>query len=170
MIAPETLRATVIGAANFSVELSGSTIEYRNYPFPEKNLPVLRIPLEEEGDIPLLAGRTWLLLNRFEIENCRIALAFTGLSCPSLAQVEAIADGILDGLRGISCSVPLVMVMDKDFAKAMGQALKRRINKDRGFVCIDGIHCETGDYIDIGKPVSDGCAVPVIVKTLIFAE
>ena len=53
--ARETMRATVIGAGNYSMNISGSTIEYTTKPFPLKNIPVVKLLLEREE----------------EIENCR---------------------------------------------------------------------------------------------------
>ena len=35
-------------------------------------------------------------------------------------------------------------------------------------LCLDRIRMRSGDYIDIGSPVMDGMAVPIVVKTLIF--
>ena len=39
---------------------------------------------------------------------------------------------------------------------------------EKGSVCIDGISCGSGDFIDLGEPVASGNVIPVIVKTLIF--
>ena len=50
--ARETMRATVIGAGNYSMDISGSTIEYTADLFPMKNIPVVRPLLERPEDIP----------------------------------------------------------------------------------------------------------------------
>ncbi|MEG2455285.1 MAG: ethanolamine ammonia-lyase reactivating factor EutA, partial [Oscillospiraceae bacterium] len=50
----ETIRATVVGAGAHSAELSGSTVFFRDVPFPLKNLPVLALTAEETRTVPSL--------------------------------------------------------------------------------------------------------------------
>ena len=54
--ASETMRATVVGAGNYSMDVSGSTIEYQNCRFPIKNIPVVYVDIAE-NDIDSLAER-----------------------------------------------------------------------------------------------------------------
>ena len=42
------------------------------------------------------------------------------------------------------------------------------LHREKPVVCIDGIHAQGGDYIDIGEPLANGRVVPVVTKTLIF--
>lgn len=166
--AAETMRATVIGAGNCSIELSGSTIEYRNCVFPIKSVPVLRQRLSCAADISGFAERA-----RRSIENCgalgagnRIALSFAGLKNPSFHEIEQLAAEI-SSVSDIAGD-PLMIVVEEDMAKVLGQALKRRIPRSEPLICIDGIACGDGDFIDIGEPVSGGRVIPAVVKTLIF--
>lgn len=166
--AAETMRATVIGAGSCSIELSGSTIEYRGCEFPMKSVPVLRQQLSCGGDISGFAERV-----RHSIENCgalgagnRIALSFEGIKNPSFAEIEQLAAEIFS-VSDIAGN-PLMIVVEQDMAKALGQALKRRIPRSEPLICIDGIACGDGDFIDIGEPVSGGRVIPAVVKTLIF--
>ena len=53
-------------------------------------------------------------------------------------------------------------------AKALGQTIYSLLGYNRDVICIDNIKVENGDYIDIGKPLSSGRVVPVIIKTLVF--
>ena len=62
----------------------------------------------------------------------------------------------------------MVVILEEDTGKALGQALKSRIPKKCKLICIDSVHVEDGDYVDIGKPVAAGRVLPVVVKTLIF--
>ena len=61
-----------------------------------------------------------------------------------------------------------VIVMARDMAKALGQALARRRGGERPLVCLDGVSLSYGDAIDIGEPMLDGRVLPVVVKTLVF--
>ena len=63
---------------------------------------------------------------------------------------------------------PLILVIENDIAKALGNALNVLLMRKKDIICIDGIFANDGDYIDIGEPVAQGRVVPVVTKTLIF--
>ena len=52
--------------------------------------------------------------------------------------------------------------------KYWGSAINVLLEREKDFICIDGIYANDGDYIDIGEPVAMGRVVPVVTKTLIF--
>jgi ethanolamine utilization protein EutA (predicted chaperonin) len=61
---------------------------------------------------------------------------------------------------------PLVIVLESDHAKVLGQTLNVMDSKV-SVVCIDQIKVEHGDYLDIGN-VLQTSVVPVVIKTLTF--
>ena len=79
-----------------------------------------------------------------------------------MALAEQIASTIC-GRSGL-----FVTVSQADIAKALGGCL-RHLLPDGKFLCMDRIACGSGDYIDIGHPVAEATALPVIVKQLIFS-
>lgn len=170
----ETMRATVIGAGNFCVELSGSTIEFSCCDFPYKNIPVLRLTLEGECCIDSLRNKAAEKIKAYlksQEEACVFALSMKGIECPSYEQIERLADEFSSLLnQGFYKNAPLIIVTQSDMAKALGQAVRRKIPKGQPILCIDSIACYDGDYIDVGTPVMNAKAVPVAVKTLIFSE
>ncbi|WP_334297059.1 ethanolamine ammonia-lyase reactivating factor EutA [Aminipila terrae] len=61
-----------------------------------------------------------------------------------------------------------MIIIEKDIAKVLGNSINLLLNKSKDVICLDSIHTNNGDYIDIGEPVAQGNVVPVITKTLIF--
>lgn len=170
--ARETMRATVIGAGNYSMNISGSTIEYTTKPFPLKNIPVVKLLLEREEEIEKLPEnmhRALLLYKEEQEKDRQVALAMKGLKCPTFAQVQRIAE-LIAGQYVRECGMGrhLILVLEEDIGKAIGQALHHRLKEKCSVICIDGISCGSGDFIDLGEPVASGNVIPVIVKTLIF--
>jgi|GEM_PF-3530360 len=53
-------------------------------------------------------------------------------------------------------------------AKALGLLMKKELNGARPVVCLDGVRAEQGDCVDLGRPVLEGLAIPVVGKTLLF--
>ncbi|MBU5482562.1 ethanolamine ammonia-lyase reactivating factor EutA [Blautia sp. MSJ-19] len=170
--AKETMRATVIGAGNYSMNISGSTIEYTEDTFPLKNIPVVKLNLEQETDITDLdekLHRAMQIYHESRGEGRQIALAMKGLKCPTFAQIQEIAEKLAAQYeKENSPDNALIIVLEEDIGKALGQALHHRIKNRRKIICIDGIYCESGDFIDLGEPIVSGKVIPVIVKTLIF--
>ena len=170
--AKETMRATVIGAGNYSMNISGSTIEYTEDTFPLKNIPVVKLNLEQESDIADLEEklhRAMQIYHESRGEGRQIAIAMKGLKCPSFAQIQDIAEKLTEQYdRECEADNALIIVLEEDIGKALGQALHHRIKNRRKIICIDGIYCESGDFVDLGEPIVSGKVIPVIVKTLIF--
>ena len=154
----ETGGATVTGAADFTMELSGSTIHADIWDFPLKGLQAAAVRLNGREDIAALSGA-------LEIASRRCAgpcaFAFEGLAGAGFHDIEAIANSVISALKG-----DIILIVKRDMAKALGQALSRRTSQR--VLCLDGLAVKDGDYIDIGKPV--GGVFPVIVHTLLFGR
>ena len=136
----ETIRATVIGAGCHSAQLSGSTVYHRNVSFPLKNLPVVHLG-QPDGVITL-----------------------EGIPSATYAQISELADTIVEQVP----DGPVYLAVEQDMAKALGQALALRLDTNRPMLCLDRIHLEEGDYLDVAAPI--GPALPVVVKTLVFSK
>ena len=142
----ETIRATVIGAGSHSAQLSGSTVFYQNITFPLKNLPVVRTP----SALQTLDGPG--------------VLALEGAPAPSYGMLTELAEQILREFGGKM----LIIALEQDMAKALGQILALRLGKDAAVLCIDRVKLQEESYLDVGAPV--GPALPVVVKTLILSK
>ncbi len=167
----ETIGATVVGAGSHSTDISGSTIKYSNKDlFPIKNIPILKLSLEEEEDKEKffnIVRKKLNWINNGEIEN--VALSLTGRSNMKFSEIVSLSEIIIDSMKEvIEKNKLLIVVLFNDFGKVLGQSLMARLGSDIDVISIDSIDVSDGDFIDIGKPIGMGGVVPVIVKTLVF--
>ncbi|MCF6267505.1 MAG: ethanolamine ammonia-lyase reactivating factor EutA, partial [Desulfuromusa sp.] len=170
--ATETIRATVVGAGSHTTSVSGSTISVSPAALPLQNIPVLKLSAEDEMLPFALWGEVihkkvqWFNL---EGEKQNLALAFNGSESLGFDELTTLARGIISGMEEVLCKTcPLIVVIEKDLAKVMGQTLRSLLGFNKDVICIDTVRVQNGDYIDIGRELADGNVVPVIVKTLAF--
>lgn len=169
--AAETIRATVVGAGTHTTNVSGSTISYARDQLPIKNIPVIKISEEEETDAEAFrrAIRNGISLYQGEGETELLAIAFSGRYHTSFARIQELAELVTDGAdQVIRGPHPLILVIENDIAKVLGNAINVLLKRKKDVICIDSVHVQNGDYIDIGEPVAGGHVVPVVTKTLIF--
>lgn len=168
----ETIRATVVGAGSHTTDISGSTITYTENAFPIKNLPILKLSNDDEANgFQSISNAINKKLNWFNLENetQQVAIAIKGPQNPSFIEVQQLAKSIIDGLQEhIKEEYPIILIVENDIAKVLGQTMHKRLNGEKEVICIDSIKVENGDYIDIGKPLANGKVVPVVIKTLVF--
>lgn len=174
----ETLRATVIGAGNYAVHISGSTITCCDGNFPYKNVSGVRISLtckEEIGNIKGEIREQLRLLFEQDKELPLFAISFAGIPRPGFYEIEDMAEEFCKVCKQYNLGnqeKPVILIMEEDHGKSLGQALRRKLKHDcnieGSILSIDCVKCKSGDYVDIGKPVSRGTVIPIVVKTLIF--
>ncbi len=167
----ETIRATVVGAGTHTTEVSGSTIRYEEEELPLKNIIVVKMTEEEEARLEIFSENMIRKLEIFTNRNkdeC-VAIALSGNDYKTFDKVQELAGAIIKGLKNYdNPKVPILVIVENDIGKVLGNALKVLLEGRRKVICIDNIFVKDGDFVDIGKPVAGGRVVPVVTKTLIF--
>ena len=175
--ARECIRATALGASEYSVQLSGNT-SYISNPailLPRRNLQVLQPNFEFGDDIDYEAVGKAILAHRkaFEVEDAAIdiALAFHWKGVPAYERIYALARGIAIGVADhIAEQRPIYVMLDGDIAQTLGAVLREDCKVMSEILVIDGVMLMDFDYIDLGKVRIPSYTVPVTIKSLVFSE
>jgi ethanolamine utilization protein EutA len=175
--ARECIRATALGASEYSVQLSGNT-SYISNPgvlLPRRNLQVLQPPIEFGDEIDAEALGKAIISHRkaFEVEDAAIdiALAFHWKGSPEFGRIFALAKGIAAGMADhIAQGKPIYVMLDGDIAQTLGAVLREDCKVDSEILVIDGVMLMDFDYIDLGKVRIPSFTVPVTIKSLVFSE
>ncbi len=173
----ECIRATAVGASEYSVQLSGNTI-YISSPgdlLPRKNLQVLQPPYECGEDIvpAELARAIRGHFSAFDLQEgaAEVALALRWRGAPSYPRIAAFAQGIVQGMqRTIAGGKALYIVLDGDIAQTLGAILREELKLKNEILVIDGVTLWDLDYIDLGRIRLPSHTVPVTIKSLVFSE
>ena len=169
------IRATVIGASQYTVQVSGNTV----FISPEDTVPVRNIavvapalPLNQD-DFSKDAVRDAMLtaLRRLDLLNGRqpAAIAFHWDGSATFFRLQAFCAGIAEGMKDILAKGhPLVLVNDGDIGGIIGLHFQEELKIDSPIISIDGITLNDFDFIDIGTLIPSSGSVPVVIKSLIF--
>ncbi|MDE2474867.1 MAG: ethanolamine ammonia-lyase reactivating factor EutA [Alphaproteobacteria bacterium] len=170
----EGIRATVIGASQYTTQVSGSTIHV--WPMeilPLRNVPVIAPDIEFGDDIgsAAVAGAVCHVLKRLDLTGGErpVAVFVPWLGSATFARLDAFCRGIVDGLSEVLAhGHPIILVGDGDVGGLVGIHLREEMKLDYPVVSIDGLELKEFDYIDIGAMLDASGAVPVVIKSLIF--
>ena len=172
----EGIRATVMGASQFTVQVSGNTISVTNPDvLPMRNVQVLYPILPDKDDLSAeeLQDAIAKSFQRFDLDEGEqtVALAIGWRGMPRYQSLRAIAEGIKAGLENtIATGLPVILVFTHDFGKLVGEILRNDLNIPNDVISIDSIHLRELDFIDIGEIIYPAQVVPVVVKSLVFPE
>ena len=167
----ETMRATVLGAGTQTVTLSGSTIWAEREILPLRNAPVVRPEMPAHLDRQAVAAAIDAAVTRWDIDRRTDAFAIaleSGRTLDYNTLVE-LAAALNDFAATLPPDRPLVVIIERDYAQALGQTVKASAPQ-RPLLVIDQVGLAEGDYIDIGMPMLDGRVVPLSIKTLVFYQ
>jgi ethanolamine utilization protein EutA len=167
--AGEGIRATVIGASQYTVQLSGETIFIpKSLTLPVRNLRVFVTGVDWQApvtDRTAAAVRKTLAERDEEVRGAPFVLAF---STPPFSGYGAVQDMA----RGIDCALEAVSAEDRPvalvFVQNVGQVVGGMLSAKWDMPCVDEVSLSELDFIDIGEVVPGEGFVPVVIKSLAF--
>ena len=168
------IRATVIGAAQFSVQVSGNTILItKPGDLPIQNLPVIACTFDmpQAVDPAAVTAAVRKGLGRADIAEgaAPLALAFPWHGDPAHARLHAVGSGIVAAMPNtIAAGMPVVLLIDGDVGKSLGRIICNEVAPGAHVIALDGVQLKQFDYVDIGAVIELTNAVPVIIKSLLF--
>jgi ethanolamine utilization protein EutA len=172
----EGIRATVIGASQYTTQVSGSTI----FVSPLEALPLRNVPViapdfltlaDDKIDSSVIASAITTTLNRLELADGRdpVAVFVPWQGSATFHRLDALCRGLIEGLdRILARGHPLVLAGDGDVGGLIGIHLREEMRLKNPIVSVDGLELKEFDYIDIGAMLESSGAVPVVIKSLIF--
>ena len=171
----EGIRATVIGASQYTIQVSGSTIFVAPQSvLPVKNVPVVtpNLPLDAETlAVERISESVGAALRRLDLDGGEqaVALCYRWKGSATYERLDAFCRGIVAGLASaLGRGLPLILVGDGDVGGLIGIHCREETGLSNPIVSIDGIVLKEFDFIDIGALLETSGAVPVVIKSLVF--
>jgi len=169
------IRATVIGASQYTMQVSGSTIFVAPLDvLPLRNVPVIAPDLaldRDTVDVAAIAAAIGTALRRLDLESGErpVALFIPWRGSATFHRLDSLCRGIVTGLAAvIAHGHPIVLAGDGDVGGLIGIHLREETRIASPIVSIDGLALEEFDHIDVGGMLEGSGAVPVVIKSLIF--
>jgi ethanolamine utilization protein EutA len=169
----QRIRATVIGASQFTVQVSGKTIHLpRAGVLPVHNVPVVHVGLDLGGAIDgdALTATISAGLARLDLEpDARVAVAFSWHGDPDYPRLATTGRAIMAAVAPTGRRAePLLLMIDGDIGRTMGRILTAELGLEGDLVAIDGVALQDLDFVDVGELISPPGVVPVVIKSLLF--
>jgi ethanolamine utilization protein EutA len=169
------IRATVIGLAQYTTQVSGATVYVSNPDgLPARNLVVVHVG-HHAGSLPSRASvadliSTALAAMEFGDRSDRVLLTFAEQFDADYPTIAAVCGGIADALPDSRTGGRTLYVsFGQDVALTAGSILHDEIDWPGDLVVVDGVEFQSFDRVDVGTP-ADGGLVPVTVKRMVFSD
>lgn len=169
------IRATVIGASQYTVQVSGSTI----YVAPEGQLPIRNVPViapvldlsAEVLDGDAMASAIHFALRRLDLHEGHqaVGLCYRWQGSATFARLDGFCRAVARGMQAVTDQGhPLLLVGEADCGGLIGIHCHEELGMTCPVISIDGIQLKELDFIDVGAMLETSGAVPVVIKSLVF--
>jgi len=169
------IRATVIGASQYTTQVSGSTIFVSPLDaLPLRNVPVIAPDFALDGetiDSAAVASAIRKALRHLDLMESEtpVAIFVPWQGSATFHRLDAFCRGVVAGLGDLlGRGLPVVLAGDGDVGGLLGIHFREEMKLANPVVSIDGLELKQFDFIDIGAMLESSGAVPVVIKSLIF--
>jgi ethanolamine utilization protein EutA len=169
------IRATVIGASQYTSQVSGSTIFVSPLGvLPLRSLPVIAPAFAFGGDAidsAAVAAAVRTALQQLDLTESEspVAVFAPWAGSATFHRLDAFCRGVIEGLgRLVTRGLPVVLAGDGDVGGLLGIHFREELKLENPVISIDGLELKQFDFIDIGEMLESSGAVPVVIKSLIF--
>jgi ethanolamine utilization protein EutA len=171
----QAIRATVVGASQYTTQVSGSTIYVSPMSvLPLRNVPVIAPDLGIESDAvdaSRVASAITIARARLDLTGAAkpVAIFAPWRGSATFGRLDAFCRGVTEALQDITAhGNPIVLAGDGDVGGLIGAHFHHELNLECPVVSIDSLDLREFDFIDIGEMLPYSGAVPVIIKSLVF--
>jgi ethanolamine utilization protein EutA len=170
----ESIRATVIGASQYTVQVSSSTIFLSSQEIlPLRDYQVVAPRFTGgEADAGSVTRAIADAMARYDLldEATRhpVALYLDWPPALSYASLCLLASGISGALATHTDGHPWLLICARDIGALVGAILKEDMGVPNEVIAVDEVDVTDLDFVDVGQPLGKSSAVPVIVKSLVF--
>jgi len=169
------IRATVIGASQYTTQVSGSTIFVSPLDaLPLRNLPVIAPDFTLVGetvDSAAVASAIRKALRHLDLMESEVPVAIfvPWRGSATFHRLDAFCRGVTAGLDDLLArGLPVVLAGDGDVGGLLGIHFREEMKLANPVISIDGLELKQFDFIDIGEMLESSGAVPVVIKSLVF--
>lgn len=170
----EGIRATVLGAAQYTAQVSGGTIFVSPMELlPLRNVPVIAPQLALDGkELDSDAIRSAILesLRYMELDQGDepVAVFVRWRGSATFARLDAFSRGLVSAIAAGAPQRPIVLIGDTDVGGLIGIHIKHELMHKGPIASLDGLDLKPLDYIDVGEMLESSGATPVVIKSLVF--
>ncbi|HEX8029625.1 MAG TPA: ethanolamine ammonia-lyase reactivating factor EutA [Vicinamibacterales bacterium] len=174
LAADQGIRATVVGASQYTIQVSGSTIYVSPLEIlPLRNLPVItpQLVLSDVIDSAHVAAAITAALKRLDLVDTdqAIAVCYRWEGSATFGRLDGFLIGVRHALQPmLAKGLPLVLIGDGDVGGLLGIHAREAWRVPNAIVSIDGVTLKEFDFIDVGAMLELSGAVPVVIKSLVF--
>jgi ethanolamine utilization protein EutA len=178
----ERIRATVIGASQYTIQISSSTIfvSDRNM-LPVRDSQVVVVNCSEDSNhisSEDIAAKIDAALKKTDLASVESSTTYIEDNRSIALFIEIPTEHHYNFLfqlaKGISLALartrsPWILIFKQDIGGIVGHILKEELGVRQEILTIDEIEVADLDFIDIGQIFPSRNAVPVVIKSLIFS-